>query len=97
MTRRHPRLLAVLTALGFFLGQFGALVHATQHELLPQPHQAVCAICSIAHAAGVRPAIPSVPPVARVPSHRLACDAPRVDRFQSVNLPPSRAPPLILV
>jgi len=83
--------------LGFFLGQFSALVHATQHELMPQQHQAVCAICAIAHAAGVRPAVPNLPPVAPVSTARLACDSPRVERFQPVNLPQSRAPPSILV
>ncbi len=91
--RKHRFLLHLLLVVGFALGQWCALVHASHHELLPHPEKTPCAICAIVHAAGVKPAPLNLPvpllaqaeaPVARQPTDHHVC---------LVVSPPSRGPP----
>lgn len=96
MTRRPRPLLAALIVLGFFLGQFCALIHASHDELIHQPDQPACAICAIAHAAGVRPTMPALLPVVHAPGPRPVPVVPRLENLQRVALPQSRAPPSFL-
>ncbi|HEU0196505.1 MAG TPA: hypothetical protein VFQ88_04715 [Nevskiaceae bacterium] len=83
-------------ALGFFLGQFCAVLHASHHELVHLPDQPACMICAIAHAAGLRPALPPLPPAAPVLASAPVVRRLWTPRVKLVNLPPSRAPPPIL-
>jgi hypothetical protein len=50
----------VLLLLGFLLGQWAAVVHAAQHEVL-EPHGTQCQVCSIAHASPVSLDLPRLP------------------------------------
>jgi len=42
--RTHHRRLNLLIAVGFALGQWCAVVHASQHEILPHAEKTPCAI-----------------------------------------------------
>ena len=95
--RRHRTLLHLLVAVGFALGQWCALVHASQHELLPHAGKTPCAVCAIAHAAGVKPAALKLPvPLAtraEAPATRELAD----HHVRLVVTPPNRGPPRLLV
>jgi hypothetical protein len=48
-SRRFPRFLLILA---FVVGQWFAVVHATQHELSSPQEAATCSICAVAHSGG---------------------------------------------
>jgi hypothetical protein len=90
------QLLKLAALLGFVLGQWFAVVHATRHELSANDSP-VCQVCAIAHAAGGVPAV-AVLPLKLVPQ----CAPPAAPRISVPCLrphrrPPSRAPPQFLV
>lgn len=89
-------LLPAVIALGFVLGQFCALIHATHHELTRQPTQPACAICVIAHAASVRPAMPPLPTATPAREWNPTVAESRRENLQPITLPPGRAPPTFL-
>lgn len=87
----------LLLAVGFALGQWCAIVHASQHEILPHVEKTPCPICAIAHAAAAKPAALALPPARWVQervAERLPASHPRV---RGAVRPPSRAPPLFPV
>jgi hypothetical protein len=96
MTRRHRRL-HVLFALGFLLGQYAALMHASQHELVVQPDKPPCQICAIAHAPSLTttplPLTANLSPLSETPTFPIV----RAPQVQLVTVPQSRAPPASLV
>lgn len=95
--RTHHRWLNLLIAVGFALGQWCAVVHASQHEIVLHAEKTPCAICAIAHAAAAKPAALMLPP-ARCSHERLSVAAPvRLPFTRRAFRPPSRAPPLPLV
>jgi len=93
MTRRFLHFAAIL---GFVVGQWFAVVHATQHELSSNEHS-YCQTCAIAHAAGGTPA--AVPPSAVFIPRGEEPPAPYVPEIviRPVLRPHSRGPPTFLV
>jgi hypothetical protein len=94
MLRRLPlRLLLLLT---FTVGQWLAVVHATQHELAPTAKADICAICVLGHgngAAALPPALPAdLSSKSAAPSALPAVVLPELRAARAR----SRAPPLFL-
>lgn len=96
MTLKRQPWLPALVALIFLVGQYGALVHATQHQLAGTPHTP-CALCAFSHAAGPTPVMPVLPTAVLPPPFHPDARIQRVECLQPVHLPPSRAPPVFLV
>lgn len=90
--RRYALLLIAL--LGFVIGQWFAVIHATQHEL-SAGHTDSCQICAVAHAAGGTPAVSLVP--AATARHSKELPAPVIERaaLQPIARPRCRAPPFL--
>ncbi len=88
------RLLLVLT---FAVGQWLALVHATQHELTASAEKAdTCVVCSLGHGSGGVAALPALPvdlsSKSLVPRPLLAVALPALRAARAR----SRAPPSFL-
>lgn len=96
MTRVRRRL-HLLFALGFLLGQYAALLHASQHELVVQPDKPPCQICAIAHAASLAttplPLPADLSPISEAPDVPMV----RAPQVRLVTIPQSRAPPAFSV
>lgn len=92
-TLRH-RCLLTLALFGLLVGQWFAVVHATQHELSNDDTR-YCQTCAIAHASGGVPAAPQTPLLAVL--HDLPPPArPRpLLATRAYTRPPSRAPPRV--
>lgn len=92
--RNRSRLLAPLLGLMLLLGQWAAVVHASQHELATAGKHQVCEICLSADAGGAAPP-PPTEPLALVPAQVEL--APALPHFhlpaRKQALPQGRAPP----
>ncbi len=93
--RLLPRLLLLLT---FAVGQWLAVVHATEHELATGTAKAdTCAVCSLSHGNGGPATLPALPAdlssKAAPPPPALAVALPELRAFRAR----SRAPPVLLV
>lgn len=87
----------LILALAFVLGQWFAVVHATQHELSAADRLVACEVCAVGHAAAPPPAAaaPLLRIVVAIESPvRAPVDTPRV---HSLLRPPTRGPPSPLV
>lgn len=95
MSRRLP--LRLLLLLSFALGQWLAVVHATQHELAPTAKADICSICVLSHGHAGTAALPALPA-------DLSSKAAAPPPLATPSLPSlraararSRAPPVVLV
>ncbi|GAC1629696.1 MAG: hypothetical protein NVS9B10_21230 [Nevskia sp.] len=93
---KHGRTAHFLLALAFVLGQWFAVVHATQHELNAADRLVACEVCAVGHASGAAP-LAAAPALALLPSIEAPQGqrAPAVSR-KPIRRPPTRGPPALL-
>lgn len=90
LLRPTLRLLLLLT---FSVGQWLAVVHATQHELTAADTLVACETCLLGHGSGGMPSMPILP--ADLSSRAAPPPAPRLAALPDLRAarPRSRAPP----
>ncbi|MGH8460736.1 MAG: hypothetical protein ACRESS_03955 [Stenotrophobium sp.] len=81
--------------LGLLLGQWCAVVHASQHDDLPAAGKPPCAICAIAHASGITPSTVQLSTMSAPAAERICEVLPVAPAVRRSTPPQSRAPPAI--
>ena len=90
---KQGRTSRILLALAFVLGQWFAVVHATQHELNSADRLVACEVCAAGHASGTLP-IAAVPALALLPAIEPPARLAIAAAFASpIHRPPTRGPP----
>ena len=90
----RQRLLHFVAILGFVVGQWFAIIHATQHELSDSDTDG-CQVCSLAHATGGAPAALSLPVDTAPLSEPPPEPAIETVALRPIARPRSRGPPLL--
>lgn len=86
-----------LLALAFALGQWFAVVHATQHELSSADRLVACEVCAVGHAAATPPPAAAAGLVFAPGIETPLARPTAAPRRNTALRPPTRGPPSILV